>query len=276
MIVAIHQPHFFPWLGYLHRIMDADLFVFLDHVQYEHQNFQNRVRIKNGTGSQWITVPLLHSGHSQPIASKLICNRNNGNENGRRGWGKSVFATLEAVYSRAPYFNDYAPALRGLMNAEHEKLAELNRKSLDFLLDAFDIRTPVIHSSDLDARGQKTELAINLCRAVDAKVLLCGMGGSRGYMDVAALERAGVRVAWQDFRHPRYPQHPHPENFVPGLSALDLLFNCGPASGDVLRGKTPAPPRAVSVPAPDELAEPVVGASVLEKPAAGYGESADV
>ena len=46
--------------------------------------------------------------------------------------------------------------------------------------------------------------------------------------------RHGIAVEWQDFAHPVYPQL-HGE-FVPYLSALDLLLNCGPRSGQVLAG----------------------------------------
>ena len=57
MIVAIHQPHFLPWLGYLHRMSRADLFVLLDHVQFERRNYQNRTRIRIEDEARWLTVP---------------------------------------------------------------------------------------------------------------------------------------------------------------------------------------------------------------------------
>ena len=46
MIVAAHQPHYMPWLGYLDKMAKADLFVVMDDLQYEAQNFQNRQRVK--------------------------------------------------------------------------------------------------------------------------------------------------------------------------------------------------------------------------------------
>ena len=46
MLVAIHQPTFVPWLGYLDRMLRSDLFVILDHVQFERRNYQNRTLIR--------------------------------------------------------------------------------------------------------------------------------------------------------------------------------------------------------------------------------------
>jgi hypothetical protein len=121
---------------------------------------------------------------------------------------------------------------------------------LDFCLDALEIRTPLVRSSDLHVTGLKSDMVLNLCKAVGADVYLGGMGGSRGYLDVQAFERAGVQVVWQEFAHPGYPQVPSVGGFQKGLSVLDLLFNCGPAAKDVLRGETPPSleePVAVSV-----------------------------
>ena len=56
--VAIHQPHYLPWLGYLAKWAAADVFVFLDTVQYTKNGWQNRNRIKTATGPQWLTVPV--------------------------------------------------------------------------------------------------------------------------------------------------------------------------------------------------------------------------
>ena len=51
------------------------------------------------------------------------------------------------------------------------------------------------------------------------------------------FERAGVTVEWQDYRHPTYPQQ-HGE-FVPYLSAIDLLLNCGDESRAILESENP-------------------------------------
>ncbi|HUF80695.1 MAG TPA: WbqC family protein, partial [Burkholderiales bacterium] len=198
MIVAIHQPHYLPWLGYLHRMAKVDLFIVLDHVQFERRNYQNRSQILLEGAGHWLTVPVVQRSQKERIIDKLV-------DNGApRPWGPLHFATLRHAYRKAQHFGAYAAALREILEARWERLAELDRAMLDFLRDAFQIRTPVARSSELEVEGAKSDLILNLCRAVGADTLLGGFGGSRGYLDLEAFAREGVRIQWHDFKHPSY------------------------------------------------------------------------
>src|SRR5579862_8159489 len=65
MIVAIHQPHYLPWLRYIDKIARSDVFVLLDDAQYTKNGWQNRNKIKCAAGSRcvdgwmYLTVPVL-------------------------------------------------------------------------------------------------------------------------------------------------------------------------------------------------------------------------
>jgi hypothetical protein len=231
MIVAIHQPHFLPWLGYLHRMASADLFVLLDHVQFERRNYQNRTGIRIDGAVRWLTVPVIQRSQKERITEKLVDNR----VGGTRAWPVSHYSTLRHAYASAPCFNQYAAALRRIYDTRWERLVDLNQACLELLRDAFEIRTPLVRSSELAVEGARGELILDICRAVGADTLLAGMGGSRGYLDAEAFARAGVRVAFQHFMHPHYRQR-GAAPFQPGLSALDVLFNCGTRSAELLRG----------------------------------------
>lgn len=232
MILAIHQPHFMPWLGYFDKMRAADLFILLDHVQFERQNYQNRVQIKTAQGSQWLTVPVLRRSHPEPIAEKLI---DAGGGSSAR-WARKACRTLTYAYGRAPFFQAYAGEIERALNEPGEKLIDLNCRLIVYLREALSISTPIVRSSELGVAGEKSELLASLCRSVGASTYLAGMGGSKIYLDLGVFRQAGIRVEWQKFSHPRYPQHPCPDTFVEGLSALDLIFNCGPQSGAVLKG----------------------------------------
>lgn len=233
MIVAAHQPNFIPWLGYFDKMRKADLFIVVDHVQMERQSFQNRVRIKTGEGARWITVPVVQESRSERIMDKRIDN----SRTGRFRWSRKMFLTLKYAYQSAPHFRDYEAALAAIFESRWERLSDLNGRLIGFCREALDIRTPLLASSTLSIAGAKSDMVLNMCREAGATAYLAGDGASRRYLDVDAFERAGIRVIWQEFEHPRYVQHPSSGVFIPNLSAFDLLFNCGPRSAEILRGE---------------------------------------
>ena len=211
MLVAIHQPHYLPWLGYLHRMAQADLFIVLDHVQFERGNYQNRTQVRVNGAAHWLTVPVVQRSQRERIDEKLI--------DTRQDWDASHFETLRRAYGHAAV----AP-LRAIYETPWERLVDLNDAMLQFLRARFGIRTPLVNSSELDVKGAKSELVLNLCLAVGADALLVGLGGSRRYLDRGAFAAAGVELVFQEFTHPVYAQR-GPGPFIPGLSAVDMLFN---------------------------------------------------
>ena len=220
MLVAIHQPHYLPWLGYLQRMAQADLFVLLDHVQFERRNYQNRAGILIDGESRWLTVPVEQRSRDERLDEKRVDNR----LEGQRAWQRVHFLTLHHAYRDAPYRDCFN--LKALYGRRYERLVDLNLATLELLREAFGIRTPLVRSSTLAPEGQKSEMVLDLCRRVGASALLVGLGASRHYLDRAAFARAGIRLVLQDFTHPVYRQC-GPKPFVRGLSALDALLNIG-------------------------------------------------
>ena len=233
MIVAAHQPNLMPWLGYFDKMRKADLFISVDHVQMERQSFQNRAWIKTGEGPRWLTVPVVQASRDERLIDKRVDN----SRDGRFRWGRKAFLTMKYAYQASSYFGAYEPALREILDARWEQLVPLNEAFIELCREALEITTPIVRSSHLKITGAKSEMVLNMCKEVGAEAYLSGGGASRSYLDVAAFEKAGIRVLWQDFKHPKYAQHPARGGFVEKLSALDLVFNCGPMSGRVLAGE---------------------------------------
>lgn len=230
-IVAAHQPHYLPWLGYLDKLAKADLFVVMDDLQYEDQNFQNRNRVKLNAGPHWLTVPLHRGSQSDLILDKRIDNTGRG---GRHHWQQRHWRTLLTHYRNAPSFDRYAPDLEDVFVRRWDLLVELDLHMLELARNWFGIRRPIVRASSLGLRGAKTERIIDMCRAVGAKTYLTGRGGSVGYLDLPAFERAGISLVWQRFHHPQYPQRYPGLGFVSHLGFLDLLFNCGSDAAAIL------------------------------------------
>jgi WbqC-like protein len=232
MIVAIHQPNFFPWLGYFDRMIRSDLFVLLDHVQFERRNYQNRALIRLEDESKWLTVPVVQVSQKERIVEKMVDNP--ADLSGSRWWGPNHFNTLRYAYRKAPHFERYAPRLREILESRWDKLVDLNLAALDFMRETLEIETPTVRSSVMQAEGQRSGLLLDICRRVGGTAFLGGMGGSREYLDKEAFAAAGMGVIWQDFSHPEYPQC-GTAPFMKGLTALDLLFNCGPRAAEIVR-----------------------------------------
>ncbi|HEY3807150.1 MAG TPA: WbqC family protein [Kofleriaceae bacterium] len=228
MIVAAHQPHYLPWLGYLDKLAKADLFVLMDDLQYEAQNFQNRQRLKTHSGPTWLTVPLERGAQSDRICDKRIDNSGSPKQH----WQRRTWLTIEHAYGRAPYFAQYADPIRELFTRPWRSLLELDMHVLALAREWFGIATPMVMASSLGLTGQKTDRILDMCKKVGARAYLTGGGGSADYLDSEQLGRGGVGVIWQHFQHPVHRQRYGA--FTSHLGFLDLLFNCGEASRDIL------------------------------------------
>lgn len=228
MIVAAHQPSYLPWLGYFDKMAKADLFVVMDDLQYEAQNFQNRQRVKLGTGPAWLTVPLERGAQNDRIIDKRIDNSGSPKQH----WQRRTWLTLETNYRRAPFWSRYADALHDIYTRPWQSLVELDLTLLDLARGWLGIDVPILRSSSLGLVGHKTDRIIDMCRKVGARAYLSGSGGSTGYLDVEQMGRAGIGVIWQHFEHPRYPQRY--SGFASHLAFVDLVLNCGDASRDIL------------------------------------------
>jgi hypothetical protein len=107
-------------------------------------------------------------------------------------------------------------------------LNDLNRHMLPFFLQALSINTPVVYASDLNVPGTATERLVNLINAVGGDAYYSGAYATEAYLDAQMLKEAGICLELQHWRAPAYAQlH---GDFVPDLSIIDLLMNCGPDS----------------------------------------------
>ncbi len=225
MIVAVHQPQYLPWLGYFDKMAKVDIFCYLDTVQYKKNEWQNRNRVKTAQGWQWLTVPV-----SYRFPQKI----NQVGINRTTAWGKKHLQTITTNYSRASYFNRYMEMFRPIILSDQEKLSVLNINLAEKLRLALGIETRTVVASELPVmREDPTDRLIDICRHFGADTYLAGQGGAN-YMDITRFKESRIRVLFQKYEHPVYPQLFG--DFVSHLSVIDLLLNCGP-EGAALIGK---------------------------------------
>jgi len=219
LIVAVHQPQYLPWIGYFDKMSNADVFCYLNDVQYKKNEWQNRNRIKTAQNWQWLTVPVRYRFPEKINEVKI---------NNTTRWNKKHLQALITNYNRAPYFNAYISIFEDIFAREWNLISELNIHLIERLKDALQMQEKsTIISSELNLREEPTDRLIDICKALGADTYLAGLGAA-GYMDVARFEKNGLKVIVQDFKHPVYPQLFN--DFQSHLSIVDLLFNCGPES----------------------------------------------
>ena len=224
MIITAHQPVYLPWLGLFHKIASADTFVSFDDVQYLPRDWNNRNKIRTASGAIWLTVPVLTKGHREkPIREIEI--------NNREPWRRKHWNSISMNYSKAAFFAQYEELVRSVYQREWQWLWELNEHMLRWFLVALGIHVRFLRASELGLEGTKSDLVLDMCRKLGAKTYIFGALG-QDYARVEDFQQAGVEVVFQDYRHPEYPQlH---GGFASHLSIIDLLFNCGPKSLEIL------------------------------------------
>lgn len=224
--VAILQPGFLPWLGFFDQMLRCDVFVYYDDVQFDKHGWRNRNRIKAASGPLWVTIPVLHSGkQGQTILDAEVDNN--------KGWARKMIATIRQNYARAPHVASYLPELEQLLGAPWRFLVDLDLAVADLMCGWFDLRRPVFRASTLGIAGGQSTRLLSICQHFSARKYLSG-NAAQSYLDVALFQDAGVAVEWQNYRHPTYTQlH---GDFIPYLSALDLVLNAGRDSIYILRG----------------------------------------
>jgi len=224
-VCAIHQPHYLPWLRYFAKAALADVFILLDDVQFTKNGWQNRNKVKSSSGATLLTVPVRHT------AEQLI----NEVEIASPQWAAKHARTLEMCYGKAPHFAAYWPPLRELYDHPWTRLSELAIAQFRRLCELIGLEIETRVSSAIPTQEEATGRLVELCRAVDAGAYLSGEFASDAYLDPARFGAAGIRLALMGWEAPEYAQLYPRAGFEPDLAIVDLLFNEGPRTLEILR-----------------------------------------
>jgi len=229
-LVTIHQPECFPWLGFVDKAAQADVFVILDDAQYSKNYFNNRNKVRTAQGWAWVTIPVETAGKAtQTFAEAAMV---------AGGWRRKHLATWTQSYAAAKFGTTHLPFLDDLYARPLTKLSDFNIAAIRYLFEQFEVKAEVHVSSGLGCEGAATDKLLALCRRLGATEYLSGISGKE-YLDETKFVAAGIKVRYQDFHHPVYAQRFEP--FHPAMTAFDLLFNHGPEAARILRD--PACPR---------------------------------
>jgi len=232
-VVTIQQPEHAPWIGFFHKMMKVDLYVYLDNVQFKKRYFENRNKVRDGESSTWVTVPVISKNrYLQNISEVEILYEED--------WKKSYQGRLLRSLTKAPFkdlimewFN------RKIMPSEFVKLVDLNIEFINFGRESLKIDTPFVFASSLGVDSYKgKDLILEISKQTNADIYVSGPDG-RNYLDTEEFKAAGIGLAYHDFEHPEYPQWQG--NFISHMSFLDCLGNMGPVAMRSMLNEIPLP-----------------------------------
>lgn len=237
MKCVILQPAFIPWRGYFHQILKADVFVFYDDVQYDKHGWRNRNRIKTHQGLRWLTIPV----HSKGVTVENIP-INQIEIDWDQPWYRKHWQTIRQAYSRAPFFDAYAPLVEGFYTRRDRCLADFDIAITLTLAETLGVtHTRFLRASELsvpgkaDLPGGSTERLVRILQALGADHYISGPSAAV-YLEVGQFQNAGITLEYIRYDYPEYPQL-HPP-YDPQVSILDLLFMTGPEANRYFNAST--------------------------------------
>jgi hypothetical protein len=231
-IIGIHQPNFLPWLGYFNKIVSSDVFILLDHVQFPKSGgvWINRNTILEDGQKTWATIPVYRNFSGIKRINQIqFANINN--------WRTKYMKKMIHSYSRANFFYETYDFLENTLFYETELLSDYNIHLIHSVLKVLDISDYLLlKSSNLDKVGYSNELLCSLVKSVKGDTYLCG-GGANSYMDESIFKKYDIHVLQQGYKPVAYPQL-NTKVFIPGLSVIDAMMNCGfEATKNLIVGK---------------------------------------
>jgi len=216
MIVAIHQPEYLPWLGFFKKMMNVELFVFLDDVQFRKKGWQNRNRIRINDGTTLLSIPV-HT-HSYPKINEVTIDN-------EKNWSIRHKKSILYNYARAPYFDEIKDFVESIFEKKFQYLVDLNTEIIKFIMNELEIKSKIVFSSELEISKKGSDRVLDICKAVGADHYITGTFWAESNLRVEEFKKSNIDVEFQKFQHPIYKQI-HGE-FIPEMSIIDLLFNEG-------------------------------------------------
>jgi hypothetical protein len=220
-IAAIHQPSFFPWLGFFNKIVRSDVFVILDNVQFPKTGgyWANRVKLVVGGKGEWVTMPINRSYSGTKNINEIEIDNS-------RSWNQKMLKSISVNYSKAKYFEEIYPVAEALLQSPGADLTEFNLRVIHEFCRLLNIDTSHFkRGSAMNVSGTSTDLLVSIVTETGCNAYMCG-GGASKYQEDEKFAGNNIELIYQNFKHPVYEQF-NTSEFVPGLSVLDALMNCG-------------------------------------------------
>lgn len=217
MTIAIHQPDYIPYLGYFHKISQADKFIFLDDAQFSNDNMHNWNRIKTPSGEMRLKIPVEYSFGDSITAVRT---------KDELGWKQKHLKAMLMNYKKAAYFNEIYPEFERLLCEDYSSLAELNISLIGYICQRFGFRAELLRSSLMGSTAKKEGRVIELCLKAGGDAYYSGLGAA-AYQSEENFKKAGIVLKYTDYKPAVYDQlWCKRQGFLENMSVIDFVFNC--------------------------------------------------
>ena len=211
MKVAIHQPSYFAWMGYFHKIVWSDVFIYHDNIPIGcGKRYSRRVQVDNSGIPRWLTVPLYkHTPETKLYNLRL---------NNSLLWAKEHIDKLWNYYKDAKYFNTVFPFAEELILESRQitEFATFNVFITERILVFIGLDCKTLKGSLIGIQGtDKQDIIIKLIKKFNGTEYLSGIG-AKVFQDDNVYKKNGIKLIYQD------------DSNWNQFSILDYLFKIGP------------------------------------------------
>lgn len=231
-IISGHQPSYLPWLGFFHKLSLCDKYVFMDTVQFEENGWLHRNKIRKPSGWSWVTVPIDHNNSNKDRLDEVYPSEVK-DEGGVDSWQDNHWKSIHHNYANAEYYDRYAPELKELYKEKTwDRLVDICWEQLQLFSKWLDLDDrEIVRMSNRNFEGTKDDLILDHAMKLSGDAVVFGANGPN-YVNIEKFTNNGIKVYFQDYQHPRYSQRF--EGFESHMSIIDLVFNHGPKSKEIL------------------------------------------
>lgn len=217
MIVSIHQPNYIPFLGYFYKMSQSDVFVFLDNAQFTNDGLTNWNRIKTPQGECRLKIPV-----EQHLGDNIDIVRTKDELN----WKEKHLKTIEMNYKKSKFFSVIFPEFKKILLRDYPNISELNKSIIKWIANSFGFNTKMLNSSDMDINTFREERVIDIVKYVGGDTYISG-NGAKSYQVPNHFAKRGVKLVYTNYTSFEYTQQWKKIGFLPNLSVIDYILNCG-------------------------------------------------
>jgi len=212
------QPTYLPWAGYFNLILNADIFVFLDDVQFEKQSWQNRNKILIDSKEHLLSIPVSRKAFNTTIKDVVV--------DDTQKWRKKHISAISQNYCGHKYYENFKPVLGIINDVSHVNLIDINIRIIHFICEILSIKKEFINSSELFCSGTRSEKLVNIIQALKCNRYYSPIGSKNYINNDAVFCNTDIDINYQSFILKDYKQK-NIGSFISHLSIIDVIANLG-------------------------------------------------